>query len=72
VARKFLPDVKYIFDKPHEENKRRYMYVIYKRIDANYYGDGDDENGILEKFQWTTEEEMWARALREWQRIKSI
>jgi hypothetical protein len=61
-----------IFDKPCREMKRRSMYVIYKQIDASYYDDNDDENDILEKVEKLVEEEMRARALREWQRFKSI
>jgi hypothetical protein len=48
------------------------MYVIYKRIGVGYYGNNNDQNDILEKVEGTTEEEMWAKALREWQSIKSI
>jgi hypothetical protein len=72
VVWKFLPNVKELLDNPPEAKKRRSRYVIYKRIDTNYYDDRDDENDILEKFKQPTEEEMRARAQREWQRIKSI
>jgi hypothetical protein len=61
---KFLLGVKEIFDKPLEVKKKRYVYAIYKRIDANYYDNRDGENGILEKVERLVEEEMWARALR--------
>jgi hypothetical protein len=43
---------------PPEAKKRRYRYVIYKQIDAIYYGDKDDENCVLEKVEWTAKEEM--------------
>lgn len=71
-AAKFLPGVKELFDKPPEAKKRRSRYEIYKRIDASYYGYRDDEDGILEKVERPAEEEMRARALREWQRIESV
>jgi hypothetical protein len=58
VVGKFLPNIKEIFDKPCEVKKRRSMYAIYKRINANCYGDKDDENNILGKFKWPIEEEM--------------
>ena len=58
VVGKFLPNVKEIFDNPHEVKKRRSMYVIYKWIDVIYYGDKDDENNISEKFEYLAEEEM--------------
>jgi pre-mRNA-splicing factor ISY1 len=66
VARKFLPGVRELFNKPLKAKKRRSRYVIYKQIDANYYGDKDDKNDILEKDKRPTEEEMRAKALREW------
>jgi pre-mRNA-splicing factor ISY1 len=66
VAWKFLPSIKELFNKPPKAKKRRFRYVIYKRINTSYYGNKDDENGILEKIEWTTEEEMQARELRKW------
>jgi pre-mRNA-splicing factor ISY1 len=51
---------------PPRMKKRRSRYVIYKKIDTSYYGDNDDENGIMEKVERPMEEEMQARALREW------
>jgi pre-mRNA-splicing factor ISY1 len=70
---KFLPILKEIFDKPPRVKKRRCRYVIYKRIDASsYYGYMNDEDGILEKVEQSTEEEMRGRALRKWQRIDSM
>jgi hypothetical protein len=72
VTRKFLPDVKELFDKPPQSKRRRSRYVIYKKIDTSYYGDSDDKNGILEKFEQPMEEDMRARALSEWKRIESI
>jgi hypothetical protein len=47
VAGKFLPEIKELFNNPHEDKKRRYMYAIYKKIDANYYGNSNDENDIF-------------------------
>jgi nucleoside-specific outer membrane channel protein Tsx len=66
VAGKFLPKFKESFDKTHEEKNRNYLYDIYELIDANYYGDNDDENDILEKVEHPVEEEIRDRALREW------
>jgi pre-mRNA-splicing factor ISY1 len=43
---KFLPNFKELFYKPPKVKKRRYRYVIYKRIETNYYGKKDDENDI--------------------------
>jgi pre-mRNA-splicing factor ISY1 len=50
---------------PLEANKRRCRYVIYDLIDvSSYYGYRNNEDGILEKFERPTEEEMRGRALR--------
>jgi hypothetical protein len=46
--------------------------VIFNQIDTSYYGDNDDENGIMDKVKWPMEEEMQARASREWKMIESI
>jgi hypothetical protein len=58
VAGKFLLEFKESFDKTHEEKNRNYLYDIYERIDANYYGDNDDEIDILEKVKHPVEEEI--------------
>jgi hypothetical protein len=51
-ATKFLPDFKYLFDKPPEAKKRRCRYPIYERIDTiSYYGYKSDEDGILKKVE---------------------
>jgi hypothetical protein len=42
AARKFLRDVKEIFDKPLKVNNRMSRYVIYKENDDIYYGNRDD------------------------------
>jgi len=73
AAEKFLPDIKELFDKPLEEKKRRSRYeIIYKRIDIDYYGYRNDEDDIVDKFEWLTEEGMRVTTLREWQRIMSM
>jgi hypothetical protein len=58
AAQKFLPGAKEPFDKPYKVKKMRYLYVIYKRIYAIYYGDNDDANCILEKVERSVKEEM--------------
>jgi pre-mRNA-splicing factor ISY1 len=63
---KFLPDFKELFDKPPEEKKMRYRYVIYKWIEmSSYYGYKNDIDGILENVELTVQEEMRAKVLRE-------
>jgi hypothetical protein len=51
----------------------RCRYAIYKRIDtSSYYGYNNDEDGILKKVEWPTEEGMQGRELRKWKRINSM
>jgi hypothetical protein len=66
VAGKFLLEFKESFDKTDEEKNKNYLYDIYERIDANYYGDNDDEIDILEKVKYPVEEEIRDIALRRW------
>ncbi|KAJ7566810.1 hypothetical protein O6H91_02G119700 [Diphasiastrum complanatum] len=71
-AAKQLPGVRELFEKPPELKKRRSRYEMYKRIDADYYGYRDDEDGILEKLERVAEQEMRAKAISEWQRIEAV
>jgi pre-mRNA-splicing factor ISY1 len=45
---------------------------MYKRIDADYYGYRDDEDGILEKLEQVAEKQMRAQAIEEWQQIEAV
>jgi len=72
VVGKFLPNVKEIFAKALEVKKNKSMYVIYKRIESSYYGNIDDENGILKQVEHPAEEDLQTRALREWKSIDYI
>ncbi|XP_042421640.1 pre-mRNA-splicing factor ISY1 homolog isoform X1 [Zingiber officinale] len=71
-AAKKLPGVRELFEKPPEVKRRRTRYEIYKRIDASYYGYRDDEDGILEKLEATSQEEMRHQLIQEFERIKAI
>ncbi|CAM6084280.1 unnamed protein product [Calypogeia fissa] len=71
-ATKQLPGVKELFEKPPELKKRRSRYEMYKRIDADYYGYRDDEDGLLEKLEREAEREIRAHAIAEWQRIEAV
>jgi hypothetical protein len=58
VRLKFLLDIKDSFNNPLDLKKRRSRFVIYKLIDMRYDGNNDDKNGILEKLELPTKEEM--------------
>jgi hypothetical protein len=47
-------------------------YEMFKRIDADYYGYRDDEDGVLEKLERVAEAEAREKAIREWQRVEAI
>jgi pre-mRNA-splicing factor ISY1 len=47
-------------------------YEMFKRIDADYYGYRDDEDGVLVKLERVAEAEAREKAIREWQRVEAI
>ncbi|KAF8103637.1 hypothetical protein N665_0186s0006 [Sinapis alba] len=71
-AAKKLPGVRELFEKPPELRKRRTRYDIYKRIDASYYGYRDEEDGILEGLERSSEGEMRRREVEEWRRLDEV
>ncbi|CAM6014797.1 unnamed protein product [Sphagnum compactum] len=71
-AAKQLPGVKELFELPPELKKKRSRYEMYKRIDADYYGYRDDEDGVLEKLEQVAEKQMRAQAIEEWQQIEAV
>ncbi|KAF8085021.1 hypothetical protein N665_0685s0013 [Sinapis alba] len=71
-AAKKLPGVRELFEKPPELRKRRTRYDIYRRIDASYYGYRDEEDGILEGLERSSEGEMRRREVEEWRRLDEV
>ncbi|GAQ80558.1 pre-mRNA-splicing factor ISY1 [Klebsormidium nitens] len=71
-AAKTLPGVRELFDKPPEPKKRRSRYEMFKRIDADYYGYRDDEDGILVQLEAEAEKAAREAAIREWERVEAI
>lgn len=71
-AAKQLPGVRELFEKPPEVKRRRSRYEMYKRIDADYYGYRDEEDGILEKLEQEAEREIRSKCVQEWQRIEAV
>lgn len=71
-AAKQLPGVKELFELPPEIKKKRNRYEMYKRIDMDYYGFRDDEDGVLENLERDAEKEMRAKAIEEWERIEAV
>eukprot|EP00897_Mesotaenium_endlicherianum_P007245 jgi/Mesen1/6549/ME000334S05883 len=71
-AAKQLPGVKELFDTPMLPKKRRSRYEMYKRINADYYGYRDEEDGVLEKLERAAEQELREKAIREWQKLEAV
>lgn len=71
-AAKQLPGVKELFELPPEIKRKRNRYEMYKRIDMDYYGFRDDEDGVLENLEKDAEKEMRAQAIEEWERIEAV
>lgn len=71
-AAKQLPGVKELFELPPEIKKKRNRYEMYKRIDMDYYGFRDDEDGVLEKLEQDAEKIMRAEAIQEWEKIEAV
>ena len=47
-------------------------YEMYKRIDADYYGYRDEEDGILLPLEKEAEQEMRSKAINEWNAIEAV
>lgn len=45
---------------------------MFKRIDADYYGYRDDEDGILVRLEAEAEKAAREAAIREWERVEAI
>jgi len=45
---------------------RRTRHELYQRIDADYYGYRDDDDGLLEKLEAKAEEDARANAIEQW------
>ena len=71
-AAKELPGVKELFEAPAVPKRRRNRYEMYKRIDADYYGYRDEEDGVLIKLEKKAEREAIDKAVREWQKVEKV
>jgi len=65
-AAKNLPGVKELLKPKKRDGTKRTRHEIYQRIDADYYGYRDDEDGLLEKLEAEAEEKARAKAIEEW------
>ncbi|CAD7697029.1 unnamed protein product [Ostreobium quekettii] len=66
-AAKNLPGVKELFEKEPPRKVRRTRHDMYRRIDADYFGFRDEEDGVLVKVEAIAEKEMRQKAIAEWE-----
>ena len=66
-AAKSLPGVREVLEKPSVRTVRRTRKQMRQRIDADYYGFRDEEDGVLLKLEAEAEAKMRAKAVAEWE-----
>lgn len=66
-AAKLLPGVRELFEKEPPRKVRRTKHQMHQKINADYYGFRDDEDGILEREEAKAEKAMRAEALAKWE-----
>ena len=64
-AAKLLPGVRELFEKEPPRKVRRTKHQMHQKINADYYGFRDDEDGILEREEAKAEKTMRAEVGRE-------
>ncbi|GAB5357441.1 hypothetical protein AAMO2058_000375000 [Amorphochlora amoebiformis] len=66
-AAKELPGVRELFERKNLENaNKRTRGDLYKCVDAQYYGYGDEDDGILTKVEEKVENKARKRAIKKW------
>mmetsp|Transcript_11677 Transcript_11677/g.21379 ORF Transcript_11677/g.21379 Transcript_11677/m.21379 type:complete len:255 (+) Transcript_11677:45-809(+) len=66
-AARELPGVRELFEKKAMENvKKRTRGDMHKLVDAEYYGYGDEDDGVLTKVEKRVEEKARKRAIKKW------
>lgn len=65
-AAKNLPGVRELLKPKKQDVNRRTRYDMYQRIDADYYGFRDDEDGLLQKLEKEAEQKAREKVIAEW------
>jgi len=71
-AAKNLPGVRELLKPKKQEVNRRTRYDMYQRIDADYYGYRDDDDGLLEKIEKEAEKKTREKIIQEWNEAQTI
>ena len=71
-AAKNLPGVKELFEAPAPPPTKRNRYELYKRIDMDYYGFRDDEDGVLVRLETEAEQSWHQRCVGEWEEMEKL
>jgi len=62
--------VKELFEKPSVLSKKRNRYELFRRIDMDYYGYRDEEDGILAPLEEKAEAQALQEAEEEWETVR--
>eukprot|EP01083_Nonionella_stella_P057631 151209_1 len=66
-AAKELPGVRELLEaKTAVEDKKPSRFVLNKRININYYGFRDDDDGVLEKLEAEAEKKLRSKVIEQW------
>lgn len=71
-AAKNLPGVKELFEAPAPPATKRSRYGLYKRIDMDYYGFRDEEDGLLVRLEGEAEQHWHERVRGEWEEMERL
>eukprot|EP01127_Copromyxa_protea_P014984 TRINITY_DN4250_c0_g1_i1.p1 TRINITY_DN4250_c0_g1~~TRINITY_DN4250_c0_g1_i1.p1 ORF type:complete len:251 (-),score=67.25 TRINITY_DN4250_c0_g1_i1:166-918(-) len=69
-AAKDLPGVRALLKPKRSVAQKRTRYDMYQRIDADYYGYRDDDDGLLETLEAEAEVAAQQEAIEEWNQIQ--
>jgi pre-mRNA-splicing factor ISY1 len=69
-AAKNLPGVRELLKPKKRDVNKRTRYDMYQRIDADYYGYRDDEDGLLEKLEKDAEQKVRENLIQEWNKTQ--
>jgi len=67
-AARNLPGVRELFEKKETVDKPATRYELTQKIDADYYGYRDDDDGLLEKLEAAAERKEIQSAVEQWQK----
>jgi len=70
-AARELPGVRELFEKKNAVAQKSNRFELYKKIDADYYGYRDEDDGLLLKVEQEAQTKAIAEAVTEWEQKKN-